>query len=300
MNDTFVRIVPLEQRTPEWLRFRKRHIMASDAPVIMGVSKWRTPFQLWEEKLGLSDGQPSNHAMKFGIENEAIALDLYCSMTGRTMRPIVISHHEISWMGASLDGFDADSHLAVEIKCANAEDHALAKEGRIPDHYYPQLQHQLCCLDHVYMDYFSYHKGEGIIVKVERDLTYMAHLLRKEMEFVDRINNLAPPEKTSLEPIEIEDYDLEKTLQEYDDLCKKIADLLPEKDRLRDLIISYNRGDSFTCNGYKISTYTPKPRESYDTKAMKADGIDIEKYAKCSESKPTWRITCPEASKSDE
>jgi putative phage-type endonuclease len=294
-----LKVVPLAQRTPEWLAFRKGHIMASDAPVIVGASKWRTPFQLWEEKLGLSEGQPSNPAMKFGTENETVALDLYCSMTGHTMNPVVIGHREISWMGASLDGLDESYPIAVEIKCANAEDHALAKQGIIPIHYYAQLQHQLCCLDHAYMHYFSYHKGEGVIVKVERDLAYIAYLLRKEREFLDNINNLEPPEKTSLEAIDLADDILKKSLDKYDQLCKSIDNLTSEKEALRELIISYNSGDSFTCSGYKISTYTPKPRESYDTKAMKEEGIDIEKYKKYTQSKPSWRITPPNRDKKE-
>ena len=40
------------QGTSEWLENRKNHIGASDAPVVMGVSPWDTPYKLWENKLG--------------------------------------------------------------------------------------------------------------------------------------------------------------------------------------------------------------------------------------------------------
>ncbi len=40
----------LIQNTPEWHAFRRKRIGASDAPVIMGISPWKTPYQLWIEK----------------------------------------------------------------------------------------------------------------------------------------------------------------------------------------------------------------------------------------------------------
>ena len=41
-------IVDLQQNTPEWLEFRRLRIGASDAPVIMEVSPYTTPYTLWE------------------------------------------------------------------------------------------------------------------------------------------------------------------------------------------------------------------------------------------------------------
>jgi predicted phage-related endonuclease len=43
----------MQQQTPEWLEFRKNKIGASDAPIIMETSPWKTPYQLWLEKLSL-------------------------------------------------------------------------------------------------------------------------------------------------------------------------------------------------------------------------------------------------------
>ena len=42
----------MEQKSEEWLDWRKKGIGSSDAPIIMGVSPWKTPFELWEEKTG--------------------------------------------------------------------------------------------------------------------------------------------------------------------------------------------------------------------------------------------------------
>ena len=42
----------IEQGTKRWLEERMSYIGGSDAPIIMGVSPWKTPYQLWEEKMG--------------------------------------------------------------------------------------------------------------------------------------------------------------------------------------------------------------------------------------------------------
>lgn len=37
----------------EWLDFRRTHVGGSDVAAIMGLSPWRTPYQVWAEKVGL-------------------------------------------------------------------------------------------------------------------------------------------------------------------------------------------------------------------------------------------------------
>ena len=107
----------LTQGTPEWLDMRRKHIMASDAPIIMRVSPWKTCFSLWEEKLGLRASPQTNSAMERGNRLEPIALQAYNDYTGNCCEPQVVFHQEKKWMGASLDGIALDGSLILEIKC---------------------------------------------------------------------------------------------------------------------------------------------------------------------------------------
>ena len=66
-------LVELEQSTPEWHLWRKSHITASMSPVIMGVSKWMTPYQLFCEITGLTPPRESTAVMQKGLELEPIA-----------------------------------------------------------------------------------------------------------------------------------------------------------------------------------------------------------------------------------
>ena len=36
----------------QWLQWRKKGIGASDIPIIMGMTSWSSPTQLWREKRG--------------------------------------------------------------------------------------------------------------------------------------------------------------------------------------------------------------------------------------------------------
>lgn len=240
------------QGTPEWKAHRAQFIGASDAPVIMGVCKFKlndgrpkTPHILWQEKLGLLDGETDNANTRHGKAMENPARLVYQEMSGYLVEPDMAYHASIPFMMASLDGITDDKTRAVEIKNCNAEDHELAKKGKIPVHYYPQIQHQLACLGHKVMDYFSYHKGEGIIVSVMRDDKYIEEMIEKEKEFWSFVETLREPPLTELDYQEMDDaweemaeelYSLEERIKrqqqkakEMKEEMKRLSDFKPSK-----------------------------------------------------------------------
>jgi len=81
-------MIHLTQQTPQWHEMRKSMIGASDAPVIMGVSPWKTQHQLWLEKLGLYK-QESGWHMQRGLELEEGARNLFREITGIRILPDV-------------------------------------------------------------------------------------------------------------------------------------------------------------------------------------------------------------------
>src|SRR5258708_33099507 len=93
----------LQQGSTEWLELRNNKIGASDAPVIMEVSPWTTPFQLWQMKMGLTK-VAQNEAMKHGLTYEPIARIKFMEEVGCHILPIVALHDEIDFMLASFDG----------------------------------------------------------------------------------------------------------------------------------------------------------------------------------------------------
>ncbi len=129
--------------TPEWEQMRKEKIGASDAPVLMGISPYDTPYSLWQKKLDLIPQTTMTRPMERGYTLEPLAREQVEQQIGQSLRPRVKFHDSIPWMMATLDGLSEDEKTLVEIKCPGATDHQTALSGHIPEKYFPQVQHQL-------------------------------------------------------------------------------------------------------------------------------------------------------------
>lgn len=183
----------LEQGSHEWLALRKHYIGASDAAAIMGVSPYKSAYSLWREKLGALS-QKGNSSMAFGRQMEPEIRRMFEQHCGEEFSPCVVFNESYPWAMASMDAISADGCLSAEIKVANAADHEIAKAGNIPEKYKPQCQHQLMLLEHGFMFYVSYHKGDIVVNTVMWDEEYVKKLINAEREFwYTNIQQLIPP-----------------------------------------------------------------------------------------------------------
>lgn len=278
----------IQQQTPEWHEMRKNHLGASDAPVVMEVSPWKTPFQLWEEKIGLSKDEQRRAAMQRGLDLEPKAREKFESMTGLLISPAVKKHPSIDFMMASFDGIDLSGDYAVEIKCPGKEDHEMAKSGEVPEKYIPQLQHQLevCQLGMLY--YFSFDGEEGVILEVQRDDGYIHKMIRKEKEFWDCVQELIAPKMTERDYQKIADVPWGSAAQEWVMVSKQLKELEEKEKALRDNLIAMARGQNAMGNGIKVSKTIRKGNIDY-SRVPQLDGVDLEQYRK----NPVeyWRIS---------
>lgn len=185
--------VNLRQRSLEWIEFRRTHIGASDAVVIMGESPWKSPKELYYEKI-LGIQQDDNPYMKRGRDLEPLALECFESETGLQMFPMVFVHDKLEWMAASLDGITLDRKSFVEIKCPGKMDHKKALSGQIPSKYLPQLQHQIAVTGIEKGFYYSFDGESGICIEVKKDEELIKKILAKESDFWYCIKKLKPPE----------------------------------------------------------------------------------------------------------
>ena len=186
-------MIQLQQGTESWHAFRRSRVGASEAPIILGESPFRTKLELWEEKVGIRDPQPINSSMRRGMMLEGPARRCYEEMTGIDVVDAIKVSEQYSWMFASLDGISLDQKTIVEIKCTSKKNHELAKNGQIPSYYMPQVQHQIyvCGLDSCH--YFSYDGISGVLVIVPRDDKYISNLLEMEKEFYNCMITFTEP-----------------------------------------------------------------------------------------------------------
>lgn len=181
----------------EWLEWRRGGIGGSDAAVVMGVSPWRTLYQLYEEKALNIINETDTLAMKRGREQEEEARLAFEDMVGvHVFKKDKVVHESIPFIRGSLDGLSMDEEVLVELKNPGAEDHAIAKRNNVPEKYFPQCQHYLLLYPKLKsMFYFSRHKGNNALVEVKRDGKYIDEMLTKEIEFWNMVTNRIPPER---------------------------------------------------------------------------------------------------------
>ena len=277
----------IQQNTPEWLEMRKNMIGASDAPVIMGDSPWRTPYQLWQEKLDLLEQKPQNEAMRRGHELEPIARQMYNDQTGNCAEPEVVFHPDYEWMMASLDGLSLCGNIVLEIKCPGREDHETAKDGRIPEKYFAQLQHQLAASGLNLLHYFSYRDGDCALVEVESDDKYIARMIKKEKQFWEKLQSFEPPALNERDYVQRDDAAWIEAANEWALVSKQMAELKEQEKNCRQRLI-FLAGDR-NCAGGGVKAQKIVARGAVDYSAIpEINGVDLEKYRKA----PTerWRF----------
>lgn len=141
-----MKILDLKQNSDEWIEARLNHFCASEAPAMMGESKFMSRSQLLDIKAGWKRNPDSSFkAMLFqkGHEYEAEARKIteleYCDDF-----PPIVGEAEINEfdarMLASFDGKASD--LAWEHKAWNAVLAENVRNGLLEPHYYWQLEHQ--------------------------------------------------------------------------------------------------------------------------------------------------------------
>jgi putative phage-type endonuclease len=193
-----MRRIHLEQGGEEWQTWRSKGIGASDAPIILGLNPWRTRDQLLASKVEevkrrprqrRKNAQPDNGAMERGRNLEPVARSLFTSLTGIDLVPLCVISDEYEWLKASLDGWNDPLGLLVELKAVNIDDHETALAGKVPEKYFPQVQHQLIATspEGKSAQYVSYSinrrlkpKDRLVIVTVQSDPEFQAKLLEAE------------------------------------------------------------------------------------------------------------------------
>ena len=176
-----------EQSTEEWLSWRRGGIGASDAPVVMGLSPWQKAGELLLLKTGQQAERPANSYMQRGKDLEPLARAAFIRHTGIEVEPVCVQSADHAWMRASLDGLSLDGRQVVEIKCPGEKDHQFAASGCVPEKYFPQLQHILAVTGLGEIHYWSFRFDHTVLLKVERDESFIADLIEKEIDFWTRV-----------------------------------------------------------------------------------------------------------------
>ena len=182
----------------EWLEQRKKGIGGSDASVVCGINRYKSPVELWMEKTDQLPAKEAGEAAYWGTQLEALVRAEFTKRTGIevTHAMQLLQSEEYPFMLANLDGICEHPELGTcifEAKTASAYK-AGEWENSIPDEYQMQIQH--------YMAVTGY-RGTYIAVLiggntfkwrfVERDEELIAMLIQLESDFWSHVENRTPP-----------------------------------------------------------------------------------------------------------
>lgn len=229
------------QGSEAWKKWRGKGLGSSDAAVLLGWSPWKTIKQLFEEKTGIwtpSFGAFQQAAMDRGKELEPKIRKWYET----EYRKGVAFKENIAENGvfrASFDGInelftnpeDGSVGRIIEIKAPNAADHALAKEGMVPQKYIPQVQWLMLVGKIEWCDYVSFGSdGTYAIVPIRFDEVIQTELVKRasmfwkfvEMEKIDfeEFEYLSTKWEYPLKPIDLGESDKDEIQDDIDEMLR--------------------------------------------------------------------------------
>lgn len=146
MNAKLVMTVEEMEDRNIWMKLRNSGIGGSDAAVIAGFNRWKSPYQLWLEKTGQVEPEDlsDNEYIYWGTVLEQVVADRFCELTGKKVyRKGMMQNNNDEWMLANVDRLVVGEKAGLECKTANGFAGKEWEGDKIPDAYYLQCQHYM-------------------------------------------------------------------------------------------------------------------------------------------------------------
>ena len=182
----------------DWLEYRKQGIGGSDAAVACGISRYKSPVELWLEKTGQLPAQEAGEAAYWGTQLEPLVRAEFTRRTGieatHTMQ--LLQSVEYPFMLANLDGTCEHPDFGPCIFEAKTASAYKAKEwdNSIPEEYLLQIQHYMAVTGYRGAYIAALIGGNTFRWKfVERDEGLIAVMIHLEAEFWGYVQEGTPP-----------------------------------------------------------------------------------------------------------
>lgn len=227
----------------KWLTERQRGLGASDAAAALGLSKWKTPYQLFLEKRGEAAPIEESEPMRWGKILEPVVLQEYSNRTGRRIRTF---EHEMHWskehpfLFYSPDAKVIDEPRNVQAKTARTrEGWGEPGSDQIPQDYLIQVQHEMLVSVLPVTDVPILFGGQDFAlyeVPADRELQQM--ILEGEHEFWQRVERGEPPDPVNLNDVNLRygRRSIPNSMQASSELleaCMRLKALRAESERVK-------------------------------------------------------------------
>lgn len=162
--------IPYAPGDPAWLEQRRTFLGASDVPAVLGLSPYRTPLDVWAEKVGLIvPGVGGSLATELGHELEDLIARKWSEQhpTADVQHALVtVRHPDLPWLAASTDR-EVDGDGLLECKLVGGRQTARWDAG-VPADVRAQCVAQMAVTGRRWVDVCSLHAGNGWEHRIER------------------------------------------------------------------------------------------------------------------------------------
>jgi putative phage-type endonuclease len=286
-----------------WLEERRKGIGGSDIAPIMGLSPWKTAYQVYQEKRKEVASWEGNKSTDWGKRLEPAIRQWYSDLTGRSVRvpEKILYHSKHQFLLASLDGFTDDNRI-VEIKTArSSKGWGEPGSNEIPDYYTLQVQHYMIVTGFEVADVpVSIGGGSPELYEIPEDKELQEMIIEAAAEFWQRVVEGNPPEPVSYADavaryglstsagavVALEDTVKEVLALKAIQIKAKELEAIQDEIRGHIIITIGDGGDTLVdADGSPLVTYKlGKGRTLFDAKALEREMPEIyRKYLKTSE-----------------
>lgn len=286
----------------EWLKARRLGIGGSDAAAVAGISRYRSPIDVFLDKTGddLTEKE-DNLQMKVGRGLEAFVAELWEEETGKkcARRNAILQHDDYDWMLANIDRWVVGENAGLEIKTGSSYVKDQWEGGKIPPEYELQCHHYMAVTgaDRWYIACLigNHDFVTRIIERDEETINYLIEVERIFWEYNVQGNHMPAPDGSDAsakalkmvypEAEEGTTVDLDFLAGDLDRLIEVKAMIKKLKDEESGLeqTIEGHMGEAETAwIGPKVVTWKNRAgRVTVDTKALQAaEPLIYQKYAK--------------------
>lgn len=295
--------------TEAQLQARKAGIGGSDVAAILGLSPWRSPLDIYLDKIGEGTPQADSKHLRRGSALEPLILARFQEIHGSPVAKLpMLQSIEHPWMLANLDGGVPESGAIVECKKAFS-DKGWGDSGSddVPPYYHTQVAHYFAVVPTAEICYMPVLFGDGLdwapkldaegetvwtpiiaddadfrIYRIYRDASFVRDVIAAEHGFWHgHVLARVPPRPANAEDalklwqrdtgkaVEV-DQVLADKVERYRQLKEQEKATKESLDFLRDEIaISFADSATITFNGVPLATYKSQEATRIDSDLLR-------------------------------
>lgn len=286
----------------EFLAERLKGIGGSDVAAILGLSKYKSPYQLWLEKTGRDSSDIQSEPAYWGTALEDLVAKEFSKRTGLKVQRVnqQLVHPDFDWVRANIDRAIVNPEISGNVRFKDGKlttDQIL--ECKTANAYLAKLWGEQ---DGVKICHLAVLIGgqDFRMYKIDFDQELFDVLFNECSKFwIEHVLADVPPEPTTFDDIAHKwqkpeagktleaDDDLIAKINEFNDLKATIKQAESELDSLKlEICTAFGDCEMIVNGDKKLMTYKYQERTSIDSKRLKEDNPELyQQYAKTSGSR---------------